>query len=195
MDRSEFMEIMAHGQPLIPGTEAMAFMQERAAEVRLLTQAYNSTVAGPEERRRTLADITQEPVDDSVMVLPPLTVDCGVNLHLGRNIFINTGCSFQDQGGIWLGDGALIGHNAVFATLNHDEDPAQRGILHPAPIVVEENVWIGANATILGGVTIGEGAIVAAGAVVTSDVPAGHVVAGVPARVIRPVRAADTQED
>ena len=77
----------------------------------------------------------------------------------------------------------------MLATLNHDEDPALRGTLHPAPIAIGPNVWIGSNATILAGVAVGEGAIVAAGAVVTKDVPANAIVGGVPARRIRDVRS------
>ena len=93
----------------------------------------------------------------------------------------------QDQGGIYIDDGALIGHHVVLATLNHDLDPARRGDLHPAPIRIEKNVWIGSNATILQGVTIGDGAVVAAGAVVNRDVPANTVVGGVPAKVIKTI--------
>ena len=86
-----------------------------------------------------------------------------------------------------LGDGCLVGHNVVFATLNHDVDPARRAVMYPAPIVVGRDVWIGSNATILRGVTIGDGAIIAAGAVVTKDVPPRTVVGGIPARPIRTV--------
>ena len=106
---------------------------------------------------------------------------------MGRNVFINTGCRFQDQGGIVLGDSALIGHNVVLATLNHDEEPVKRHILHPAPIVLGKNVWIGANATVVPGVSIGDGAVVAAGAVVTKDVPPNVVVGGVPARILKQI--------
>ena len=102
-------------------------------------------------------------------------------------MFVNSGCRFQDQGGIWIGDNALIGHNAVLATLNHDPDPAKRGNLIPAKIVIGNNVWLGANVTVLPGVTIGDGAIIAAGAVVTKNVPANTVVGGVPAKVIKTI--------
>ena len=117
----------------------------------------------------------------------PFYTDCGKNLHIGKNVFINSGCCFQDQGGITIGDGALIGHNVVMATLNHSEDPETRGNLHPAPIHIGRNVWIGASATILPGVTIGDGAIVGAGSVVTRDVPENMTVTGVPARILRSV--------
>ena len=89
------------------------------------------------------------------------------------------------RGGIFIGDGALIGHNVVLATLNHAMSPHDRGTMIPAPIHIGKNVWIGSNATILPGVTIGDGAIVAAGAVVTRDVPENTIVGGVPARIMR----------
>lgn len=94
----------------------------------------------------------------------------------------------QDQGGIYIGDNALIGHNVVLATLNHEENPQKRGNLIPAPIKIGNDVWIGSNATILAGVTVGDGAIIAAGAVVTKDVGENAVVAGVPARYIRDIK-------
>ncbi len=103
------------------------------------------------------------------------------------------GCKFQDQGGIYIGDGALIGHNVVLATLNHAMSPSRRGTMVPAPIRIGKNVWIGSNAAILPGVTIGDGAIVAAGAVVTRDVPENAIVGGVPAKVIRHLREEELQ--
>ena len=102
-------------------------------------------------------------------------------------MFINAGCKFQDQGGIEIGDGALIGHGVVLATLNHDFAPENRSTLHPSAIKIGKNVWIGSNATVLPGVSIGDGAIVAAGAVVTRDIPAKTIAAGVPAKVIRKI--------
>ena len=113
------------------------------------------------------------------------TFQSGKNIKLGEDVFINSGCHFQDQGGITIGDHSLIGHNCVLATLNHDQDPMKRADLHPAPIVIGNRVWLGANVTVLPGVTIGDGAIVAAGAVVSKDVPPNTVVGGTPARVLK----------
>ena len=96
-------------------------------------------------------------------------------------------CKFQDQGGITIDEGALIGHNVVLATLNHDLNPANRASMTYAPIYIGKNVWIGANATVLAGITIGDGAIVAAGAVVTKDVEPNTIVGGVPAKVIKKI--------
>lgn len=120
-------------------------------------------------------------------IFPPFTTDFGRNIHVSEGVFINSGCRFQDQGGIWIGARSLIGHNVVLATLNHDLSVTRRGDTIPAPIRIGQDVWIGANVTVLAGVTIGDGAVVAAGAVVTKDVPARTVVAGVPARTVREV--------
>ena len=104
---------------------------------------------------------------------------------MGKGVFINSGCRFQDQGGITIGEGSLIGHNVVPATLNHELDPDRRKDVHPAPIVIGKRVWIGSSATVCPGVTIGDGAVVAAGAVVTRDVPCNTVAGGVPARKLK----------
>jgi acetyltransferase-like isoleucine patch superfamily enzyme len=120
-----------------------------------------------------------------VTLFPPFNADFGRNITLGKRIFINSGCKFQDQGGVVIGDDCLIGHNVVIATLNHDLAPSRRADMHPAPVVIGRNVWIGSNATILPGVTIGDDAVVAAAAVVTKDVPEKSVVVGSPARVVR----------
>lgn len=101
------------------------------------------------------------------------------------------GCKFQDQGGITIDEGALIGHNVVLATINHDLDPVKRQSMSYAPIHIGKNVWIGANATVLAGVTIGDGAVVAAGAVVTKDVEPNTIVGGVPAKVIKKIEIKD----
>ena len=94
------------------------------------------------------------------------------NITVGKNVFINSGCRFQDQGGITIGDGALIGHNVVLATLNHDFSPEKRSTMHPSHIVIGKNVWIGANATVVPGVTIAMGLLLQQElAVVTKDVP------------------------
>lgn len=120
-------------------------------------------------------------------IFPPFTTDCGKNIRVGERVFVNSGCRFQDQGGITIGDDALIGHNVVIATLNHDLDPGLRAATVPEPVIVGNRTWIGANATVLPGVTIGEGAVVAAGAAVTKDVAPRTVVGGVPARRIREI--------
>ena len=122
---------------------------------------------------------------DNFRVFPPFYTDFGRNIQVGDNVFINACCQFQDQGGVILGDGCLIGHNVVFATLNHDLNVERRQICIPKGIKIGKNVWIGSNATILSGVTIGDNAVVAAGAVVTKDVKPNTIVGGVPAKFIK----------
>ena len=168
-----------------------AAMRQASQRAMQLTAQLNSGYHEPEEVQRLFAELIGQEADPTFCLFPPFYTDYGRNIRIGKNVFINRCCQFQDQGGITIGDGALIGHQVVLATLNHDEDPEKRQELHGAPIVIGKNVWIGANATILSGVIIGDGAIVAAGAVVHRDVPPGVIVGGVPARVIRPVRRSD----
>lgn len=147
----------------------------------------NTRYHTPEEIRVIMGKLTGKKIDETFRLFPPFYTDFGKNIKIGRDVFINSGCHFQDQGGIELGDGVLVGHNVVLATINHDLDPAQNRKNHYAPIKIGSHVWIGSNATILQGVTIGEWAVVAAGAVVTRDVPENMIVGGVPAKTIRTV--------
>ena len=135
--------------------------------------------------RELLSELFGYQVPQSLRVFPPLYADFGKNISVGEGVFINACCHFQDHGGVTLGDGCQIGHNVVFATLNHELPVERRGVTRPAPIVLGKKVWVGSNATILQGVTIGDNAVIAAGAVVTKDVPANTIVGGVPARVIK----------
>ena len=164
-----------------------AVMHATSQDALRITGELNNGYQAPERVRELLTELTGRPVDESVTVFPPLYADFGKNLALGKRVFINAGCTFQDQGGIVIGDDSLIGHNTVMATLNHDLAPSRRADMHPAPIIVGRNVWIGSNATILAGVSIGDNAVVAAASVVTRDVPANAVVVGSPARVVRTV--------
>jgi len=135
--------------------------------------------------RELLSELFGYEVPQSLRVFPPLYADFGKNIAVGEHVFINACCHFQDHGGVMIGDGCQIGHNVVFATLNHGFAPEDRSTTYPAPIVLKKNVWVGSNATILSGVTIGENAIVGAGSVVTKDVPDNAIVGGVPAKVIK----------
>ena len=147
----------------------------------------NTAYHTPEEIREIMRRLTGREIDDSFRMFPPFYTDFGKNISIGRDVFINSGCHFQDQGGIVLGDGCMIGHNVVLATINHDLCPAENRKNHYAPIRIGNHVWIGSNATVLSGVTIGDWAVVAAGAVVTKDVPSLTVVGGVPAKIIKTV--------
>lgn len=185
MTTEEFLAQMDAGRPAPPGGELAAKMHELAEEAIRLCMELNTRPTSPEERVEIMRRLTGRPIPDSFRVFPPFTSDCGKNLVIGERVFINSGCRFQDQGGIVIGDDVLVGHNVVLASLNHDLDPAHRSTVLPQPIVIGDRVWIGAGATVLAGVTIGAGAVVAAGAVVTRDVAPNTVVGGVPARRIR----------
>lgn len=167
--------------------EILRFMNEMSDEARRVTFQLNSLHHTPGEVRGLLSGLFGYPVPSSLRVFPPFYTDFGKNILVGEEVFINACCHFQDHGGITLGDGCQIGHNVVFATLNHGLLPEERKVTYPAPIVLGKNVWVGSNATILQGVTIGDNAVVGAGAVVTKDVAANTVVGGVPARFIKTI--------
>lgn len=184
MTLKEFLDYVPTRGPL--NTEGMhRLMNEMSEEARRVTFRLNSAWHSQEEIRALLGELFGRPVPDTLRVFPPFYSDFGKNIHVGENVFINACCHFQDHGGVTLGDGCQIGHNVVFATLNHGLEPADRGTTYPAPIVLGRNVWVGSNATILQGVTIGDNAVVAAGAVVSRDVSANTIVGGVPARIIK----------
>lgn len=187
MNLEEFLEHLNSGKLVIGGSEEHLFMHGVSQEALRITAEINSRYHEPAELRTLFSKLIEKDVDESFGLFPPFYTDCGKNIHIGKNVFINMGCKFQDQGGIFIGDGVLIGHNVVLATLNHAMSPEDRGTMIPKPIHIGKNVWIGANSTILPGVTIGDGAIVAAGAVVTKDVPSNTVVGGVPAKMIRKI--------
>ncbi len=192
MDAKRFVEIMNSGERVEAGSETHQYMTKLSNEAMKITARLNRDYHEPEEIRAMMEELTGQKIDGAFGMFPPFYTDCGKNLHIGKHVFINSGCHFQDQGGIYIGDGALIGHCVVLATLNHEQDPGNRGDLYPKPIHIGKNVWIGAHATVLQGVTIGDGAIVAAGAAVTKDVPAGAVVGGVPARMIKVIQGRES---
>ncbi|GAB3912229.1 sugar O-acetyltransferase [Larkinella knui] len=145
----------------------------------------NATATDVDQVRNRLSAIIGRPIDESTTVFPPFYTNLGRFITLGKNIFINHACSFLDMGGITLEDDVQIGPRVNLTSENHPLDPNDRKTVIPGPIIIKRNAWIGAGATVLPGVTIGENAIVAAGAVVSRDVPPNTVVAGIPAKVVR----------
>jgi len=165
--------------------EAYKLREASFATKKLLAQLNNSF--DPAEIRVLLSRITGSEVDESVAVFTPLYINYGKNTKIGKNVFINFDCVFLDLGGITIEDNVLIAPKVSLLSEGHPISPNERGSLVPGHIHIKKNAWIGAGATILPGVTIGENAIVAAGAVVSKDVPANTIVGGVPAKVIKSI--------
>ena len=187
LELDELLKIFNEGSALEMEEDAALACNYFSQEAQKITCKINYQYHDFDEIRELFSKLIGEKVSDDFRLFPPFTTDFGKNIHLGNNVFIYSGCRFQDQGGIYIGDNVLIGHNVVLATLNHEENPKKRSNLIAAPIKIGNDVWIGSNVTVTPGVTIGDGAIIGAGAVVTKDVDKNTIVAGVPARYIRDV--------
>jgi acetyltransferase-like isoleucine patch superfamily enzyme len=187
MNMEEFLAHVNSRKAIPEGSEIHTFMVGLTHEAMRITCELNGFYHEPEEIRALFSRLIGKPVDESFALFPPFYTDCGKNITIGQNVFFNGGCHLQDQGGITIGNGTLIGHNVVLATLNHGFMPEERGTTYPAPIIIGKKVWIGSNATVLPGVTIGDNAIIAAGAVVTKDVPENTIAGGVPAKIIKKI--------
>lgn len=188
MDITRFRERMKTQHTIEAGSDLFEAFHRFSQEALQVTMELNNKYHAPEEIVEIFSRLTARPTDKTFRLFPPFYTDCGKNISVGKNVFINSGCKFQDQGGITIEDGVLIGHNVTLLTLNHEEAPARRQNLRAAPIFIGRNAWLGANVTVLAGVSIGAGAIIGAGAVVTKDVPPNAIAAGVPAKVIRSVK-------
>ncbi len=181
----EFLTHVDSGATIRGGSEHHRFMHGAAQEALRIISELNAGYRTPEEVRDLLTRLTGRTVDESVTVFPPFYSEFGKNLRLGRGIFINIGCRFQDTGGITIGDGTLIGHGSTLTTLNHGIDPNRRADMIPSPVTIGRKVWLGAGVTVVPGVTIGDGAVIGAGSVVTADVEDFAVVVGNPAKAIK----------
>lgn len=181
------IESMTNGEILTASSPEFALMCKISTKTRKELAKLNSKWYNDTKLQELFAKITKTTINKTLRLTLPFYSDFGRNIHLGKNVFINACCHFQDQGGIFIGDNALIGHACVFATLNHYFEPAKRADLYPKSIHIGNDVWIGANSTILGRVNIGDGAIIAAGSVVNKNVPSRCIVAGVPAKVIKKI--------
>ena len=184
MNTEQFKTEMKKRTVVIANSELHQHMFETGEETRKITSEINNGYNSSAKIQELFSKLIGQKVVNFTL-FPPFHTDYGKNISVGENVFINSGCCFQDQGGIEIGNNVLIGQQVVIATLNHELTPTRRANMLPAPVRIGNNVWIGAHATILAGVTVGDNSVVAAGAVVTKDVPANVVVAGVPAKVIK----------
>jgi len=169
-----------------PESAAMTANVKRAMAItaRLNRLTYDDA----DEVRALFSELIGRKVDDSFLLIPPFYATGGLDTRVGRNVFVNQNCTFYDLGGLDIADDVMIGPNVSLITSGHPIEPSQRRASVTAkPIVIERNVWIAAGATIIGGVTIGENSVVAAGSVVTRDVAPNTLVGGNPAKIIRSI--------
>lgn len=180
-------EVISLSDPEYPKIAALI------TEAQRIIAEMNTGYRDPAEVRALFRRLTGTPVDESFWLLPPFYSDFGKNIRVGRNVFINHACEFMDRGGIAIGDDVLIGPKVNLVTINHPLDPTTRRSTYCAPIVIKKGAWLGAAVSVMPGVTIGQNAVVAANAVVTSDVPDNAVVGGIPAHVIKHIDPAGSE--
>lgn len=175
------------GEEIIFGSENYKIMSYYSRKAIELTMKINTKYNNNEEIIKIMSELTGNIIDKSFVLFPPFYTDFGKNIKIGKNVFINSGCKFQDQGGIEIGESTFIGHNVVIATLNHNLKLEKRNNLIPKFVKIGKNVWIGSNSTICPGVIIGDGCIIAAGSVVTKSFEKNVMIAGVPAKIIKKI--------
>lgn len=159
---------------------------EKAETTRNLQVELN-TSSDTDEFRKIWKKMSGNELEKSTTISIPFQINIGTSTVIGKNVFVNSDCTFLDLGGITIEDDVLIGPKVSLLTEGHPVEPEQRKALFVKPILIKKNVWIGAGAIILPGVTVGENSIVAAGAVVAKDVPDNVLVGGVPARIIKEI--------
>lgn len=187
IEQEEILDRLQSGGPIRlddPDYDKINRVIERT--IKLSQQLNNATNIN--SIRQLLSEIIGTKIDESTIIFSPFYTNFGKFISIGKNVFINHACSFLDMGGIIIEDDVLIGPSVNLVTESHPQNPKERKTLITKPIIIKRNAWIGANATILPGVTIGENAVVAAGAVVLKDVPSNAIVAGVPAKFIKEIK-------
>lgn len=182
--REDIFEQLRNGEPLLPGNPDAHKLLEASYDTIRQAALLNQS-SDPAEIRRLLSGILDKPVDKSVNIFPPLYINSGKNLSIDKGVFINFGCTFLALGGIIIEENVLIAPGVRLLSEGHPLAAEERHTLVPHPVHIKKNAWIGAGATILPGVSVGENAVVAAGAVVTKDVPDNAMVAGLPAKFVK----------
>lgn len=184
MNTANIFERLRNGEIISPNDPEAYRMREASFIRKKLVVQMNNAIE-PEEIRNFLSQITGRELDESVTVFTPLHINYGKHTKIGKNVFINFDCVFLDLGGITIEDNVFIAPKVSLLSEGHPTSREDRHSLIPKAIHIKKNAWVGAGATILPGVTIGENAVVAAGAVVSKDVAPNTVVGGVPAKFIK----------
>ena len=185
MTEEELFKIMNSGTKIKFASEAHLKMTQLSNRAMKIEAEMNTGYKTNSELRALMSKLIGKEVDEGFGLFPPFFADCPENIHLGKEVFINSGCKFQAQGGIYIGDKSLIGHNTIIATINHEINPEIRRDLIPSKVTIGKNVWIGSGSIILPGVSIGDNSIVGAGSVVTKNIPDNSIAVGNPAKVIK----------
>jgi acetyltransferase-like isoleucine patch superfamily enzyme len=181
MTSGERTKVIARGTP-----ESAAMLASVKRAMAITANLNRLTFNDADEVRALFSDLIGKKVDDNFLLIPPFYTTGGLDIRVGRNVFVNQNCTFYDLGGLDIGDDVMIGPNVSILTSAHPLEPSRRRACVTAkPVIIERKVWIAAGAIIIGGVTVGENSVVAAGSVVTRDVPPNTLVGGNPARVIR----------
>lgn len=188
MKRKDIFERLRNGETIPADDSQRIRLMDESYKTKALLLKMNAS-SNPAEIRQLLSQITDSKIDESVAVFTPLYVNYGKNTRIGKNVFINFNCTLLELGGITIEDNVLIAPNVCILCEGHPILPNDRQSLTTAPIHIKKNAWIGAGATILQGVTIGENAVVAAGSVVTTDVPSNTIVGGIPAKFIKNIES------
>lgn len=175
------------GEPISPSDPEYQRIIGTITQTMNALAAFNQRAPFADGNREEISRILGMEIDESSAILPPFYVDFGRNIKIGKNVWIQQGCTFFDRGGIEIGDDTFIAPKVNLVTLNHVINPYERSTTVAKPIKIGKRVWIGIAATVLQGVTIGDNSIVAAGAVVTKDVPPNTIVGGNPAKVIKEI--------
>ena len=185
LKEKDIFERMKAGEPIRKDDPEYSKFSEVVSKTIQRCVQMNAVATNVDQVRKKLSEIIGTAIDDSTTVFPPFYTNFGQHISLGKNVFINHACSFLDIGGITIEEDVQIGPRVNLTSENHPLDPEDRKTLILSPVLVKRNAWIGAGATVLPGVTVGENSIVAAGAVVSRDVPPNTVVAGIPAKIIK----------
>jgi len=184
MNKNTIFKRLVKGEIISPEDPESYKLKEASYNTKSLLLKMNNT-SEPQKIRQFLSQIIDSEIDESVTIFTPFHINYGKNTQIGKNVFINFDCVFLDLGGITIEDGVLIAPKVSLLSEGHPISPEQRHSLVPKHIHIKKNAWIGANATILHGVTIGQNAVIAAGSVVTKDVPDNVVVGGIPAQILK----------
>ena len=184
MNKNTIFKRLVKGEIISPEDPESYKLKEASYNTKRLLLQMNNT-SEPQKIRQFLSQIIDSEIDKSVTIFTPFHINYGKNTQIGKNVFINFDCVFLDLGGITIEDGVLIAPKVSLLSEGHPISPEQRHSLVPKHIHIKKNAWIGANATILHGVTIGQNAVIAAGSVVTKDVPDNVVVGGIPAQILK----------